>query len=475
LGDHQHSTRVVLAHDFQDATYVRQSIDYAQFGRVTATLGANGLADATGVVTAFAHHGSLLDAATGLQQKGERWYSPDLGRFISEDPIQDGSNWYAFAGNDPVNSADPSGLSQQGHPLAGGYSGNRTTAPAMKSGFLPGFNLVDTATAVYRGAQAIAPYAKSAFNAGARALASTLLTAPPPVRRGVTLPLAPEAEEAVVRQITPGSAIVPRSIADLPGVRGALQEPGRYVIRNHNNIGYEVLNPDGSVRFIGDSNYLPITENYRRARVAAQAEAFRAGAIDLYSEALISFSPLHETSRDVGIGFGAYDYNNPNQQISSEQQRGAVTMLFMPGGNSGQVRKLDEFVDSVQDFRRAANNVVPHPNPQLSPTAPPQRVQGPWTQRDLERAAQGKGPLDLAPMRNRLGREVPLELHHADQMPGSAIHEMLPFHSNTPGAHLNKYNQGVTPMMRNRDAQLHWQMRGQEMGNPPPSPSTRSR
>jgi len=25
LGDHQHSTRVVLAHDFQDATYVRQS------------------------------------------------------------------------------------------------------------------------------------------------------------------------------------------------------------------------------------------------------------------------------------------------------------------------------------------------------------------------------------------------------------------------------------------------------------------
>src|SRR5690606_38023593 len=94
LGDHQHTTRVVLAHDANDATYVRQSIDYAQFGRVTATLGANGLADSTGLVTLFTHHGSLLDAATGLQQKGERWYSPDLGRFISEDPIQDGSNWY---------------------------------------------------------------------------------------------------------------------------------------------------------------------------------------------------------------------------------------------------------------------------------------------------------------------------------------------------------------------------------------------
>ena len=164
LGDHQHSTRVVLAHDANDATYVRQSLDYAQFGRVTATLGANGLADSTGVVTLFTHHGSLLDAATGLQQKGERWYSPDLGRFLSEDPIQDGSNWYAFAGNDPVNSADPSGLSQQGHPLNGAYSGNATKAPTIKSGFLPGYNLVDTATAIYQGAKAIAPYVTSALN-----------------------------------------------------------------------------------------------------------------------------------------------------------------------------------------------------------------------------------------------------------------------------------------------------------------------
>jgi len=137
LGDHQHSTRVVLAHEATDATYVRQSLDYAQFGRVTATLGANGLADATGVVTAFAHHGSLLDAATGLQLKAARWYSPDLGRFVSEDPIQDGANWYMFAGNDPVNFADPSGLSQQGHPLGGGFSGNQTRAPSIRPGNIP--------------------------------------------------------------------------------------------------------------------------------------------------------------------------------------------------------------------------------------------------------------------------------------------------------------------------------------------------
>jgi RHS repeat-associated protein len=91
-------------------------------------LGANGLADATSVVTVFTHHGSLFDGSTGLQQKGQRWYSPDLNRFISEDPIQDGSNWYAFAGNDPVNSADPSGPNKA-TPSPAPFSGNRTTAP----------------------------------------------------------------------------------------------------------------------------------------------------------------------------------------------------------------------------------------------------------------------------------------------------------------------------------------------------------
>lgn len=101
----------------------------------------------------------------------------------------------------------------------------------------------------------------------------------------------------------------------------------------------------------------------------------------------------------------------------------------------------------------------------LSPNAKPQRVQGPWTQRDLARAQEGKGPLDFIPTRNKAGREVPLELHHADQMPGSAVHEVAPFHSRINGAHPNRYNQGVTPQMRQEDAQLHWYMRGQEMGN----------
>ena len=134
LGDHQNSTRVVL--DGLAGT-VKQSVDYAPFGRVTAVRDANGAPTTAAVDTVFTHHGSLTDAATGLQLKGARWYSPDLGRFISEDPIEDGSNWYLAFGNDPFNYADPTGLFQQGHPLAnlaGGYSGNRTTASKLPLG-----------------------------------------------------------------------------------------------------------------------------------------------------------------------------------------------------------------------------------------------------------------------------------------------------------------------------------------------------
>jgi RHS repeat-associated protein len=48
---------------------------------------------------------------TGLYSYRARYYSPSLGRFISEDPIgfAGGLNQYAYVGNDPVNAIDPSG------------------------------------------------------------------------------------------------------------------------------------------------------------------------------------------------------------------------------------------------------------------------------------------------------------------------------------------------------------------------------
>jgi len=52
-----------------------------------------------------------LDSETGLYYLRARYYDPQLGRFVSEDPLglAAGINQYAYAGNDPVNYSDPSG------------------------------------------------------------------------------------------------------------------------------------------------------------------------------------------------------------------------------------------------------------------------------------------------------------------------------------------------------------------------------
>lgn len=54
-----------------------------------------------------------LDPNSGLYYFGERFYDPNLQRFINRDPSGEngGINLYAFTGNNPVNSVDPDGLS----------------------------------------------------------------------------------------------------------------------------------------------------------------------------------------------------------------------------------------------------------------------------------------------------------------------------------------------------------------------------
>jgi RHS repeat-associated protein len=50
----------------------------------------------------------------GLSYVRGRWYDPQAGRFIQEDPISvdGGVNVYLFAGDDPVNGSDPSGMGE---------------------------------------------------------------------------------------------------------------------------------------------------------------------------------------------------------------------------------------------------------------------------------------------------------------------------------------------------------------------------
>jgi RHS repeat-associated protein len=58
---------------------------------------------------------------SGFLQLGARFYWPELGRFVQQDPIGDGVNWYAYAGNSPVVYADPEGHLAIGAVIGGAY------------------------------------------------------------------------------------------------------------------------------------------------------------------------------------------------------------------------------------------------------------------------------------------------------------------------------------------------------------------
>ena len=62
------------------------------------------------VYNPFGYRGEYQDLCSGLIYLRNRYYDPSIGRFISEDPIQDGLNWYVYCHNDPINFYDASGL-----------------------------------------------------------------------------------------------------------------------------------------------------------------------------------------------------------------------------------------------------------------------------------------------------------------------------------------------------------------------------
>ncbi len=96
-----------------------------------------------------------------------------------------------------------------------------------------------------------------------------------------------------------------------------------------------------------------------------------------------------------------------------------------------------------------------NPVAKYGPNAPPVRIEGDWSINDMKQGLLGHPPKGL-------GKP---DLHHADQMPGAGVHEIIPQdHRGNKALHPNKFNQGVTKEMRDSDRKLHWWYRAREQG-----------
>lgn len=100
--DHLGSVRVVVD---AESGAVAQRLEYDSFGRVVL--------DTSPGWQPFGFAGGLYEYQTGLVRFGARDYDAEVGRWTSKDPIGfagGDSGLYDYAGNDPVNFSDPSGL-----------------------------------------------------------------------------------------------------------------------------------------------------------------------------------------------------------------------------------------------------------------------------------------------------------------------------------------------------------------------------
>ena len=96
--DHLGTTRALA-----DASgSIASNLGYDSYGNVTS-----GFAPSR-----YTYAGREIDADSGLMHYRARWYDPQHGRFVSEDPIglNGGINVYLYVGNNPTNRVDPTGL-----------------------------------------------------------------------------------------------------------------------------------------------------------------------------------------------------------------------------------------------------------------------------------------------------------------------------------------------------------------------------
>jgi len=137
LQDQQGSTRVLT----NQAGSVVGTYAYGPYGTVVSHTGS--------ATTSLGYDGQYTDPSTGLIYLRARWYDPAAGQFISVDPMQAMSGTpYAYAGNNPVNAADPLGLFCWSFHCVVGYVSVAAGAVSAVTGFIPGLEAVSFGAAL---------------------------------------------------------------------------------------------------------------------------------------------------------------------------------------------------------------------------------------------------------------------------------------------------------------------------------------
>jgi RHS repeat-associated protein len=88
-----------------------EKYSYDSFGNVTIKDGAGNVLTESAIGNSYMFCGYWYDKETGLYYCRARYYDPQVGRFISADPIgfDGGINFYVYVLNNPIKYADPYG------------------------------------------------------------------------------------------------------------------------------------------------------------------------------------------------------------------------------------------------------------------------------------------------------------------------------------------------------------------------------